>query len=149
MVRGATSVATNASQLYAIYDAADEDEAAARIEAFVPLWLIGVLEAKQITEGPVRKGAEFEYTFQFLGKRFKARFETTEYEVNRRLAFRTISGPIDMETTVTYEPVTGGTRVHQVVEGDPRGFFKVAEPVLVKSVRRQLNGSLENLKDLL
>ena len=54
-----------------------------------------------------------------------------------------------METTVTYEPVDGGTRVHQVAKGDPRGFFKVAEPVLVKLVRRQLKGSLENLKDLL
>ena len=115
----------------------------------LPLWLTGVIEAKQTTEGPLRKGTELEHVLTFLGKRFTARFETTEYEANHRIAFRAISGPVDMETTVTYELVAGGTRVHEVAEGDPRGFFKVAEPVLVKLVRRQLEGSLQNLKDLL
>ena len=115
----------------------------------LPLWLTGVIEAKQITEGPLRKGTELEHLHTFLGKRFSARYETTEYEADRRIAFRTISGPVDLETTITYEPIEGGTRILQVAEGDPRGFFKVTEPVLVKLVRRQLKGSLENLKDLL
>ena len=115
----------------------------------LPLWLTGVIEAKQITEGPHRKGAELEHVLTFLGKRFTARFETTEFEENERLAYRTISGPVDMETIVTLEPVNGGTLVREVAEGDPRGFFKVAEPILEKLVRRQLEGSLQNLKDLL
>jgi uncharacterized protein YndB with AHSA1/START domain len=115
----------------------------------LPLWLTGIIEAKQITEGAFQKGTEFEHVHTFLGKRFTARYETTEYEADRRIAFRSISGPIDLETWVTYERVNGGTRVRQVVEGDPRGFFKVAEPVLVKLVGRQLKGSLENLKDIL
>jgi uncharacterized membrane protein len=113
------------------------------------LWLTGVIEANQITEGPLREGSQLEHVLHFLGRRFRARFETTEYESNRRMAFRTISGPIDMETTLSFEPVAVGTRVNEVVEGDPRSFFKVAELVLVRIVRRQLEGSLENLKDLL
>lgn len=113
------------------------------------LWLAGVLEARQITKGPVAKGTEFEHLMQFLGKRFTSRLETTEYEVDQRISFRSTSGPIDMETTVTLEATNDGTRVRQVVEGDPRGFFKVAEPILVKLVKRQLDASLGNLKDLL
>jgi uncharacterized protein YndB with AHSA1/START domain len=115
----------------------------------LPEWMTGLIDANQLTDGAVQKGTRFEHVVQFLGKRFTAGFETTEYEEGRRIAFRTTSGPIDMETTVTYEESPGGTRVHQIVTGNPRGFFKVAEPVLVRLVERQLKGSLENLKDLL
>ena len=115
----------------------------------LPEWMTGVIEANALTPGPLRKGTEFEHVLQFLGKRFTARFETTEYEENQRISFRSISGPIDMETTVTYEEVSDGTRIHQTVSGNPRGFFKIAEPVLIRLVERQLKGSLENLKDIL
>jgi uncharacterized protein YndB with AHSA1/START domain len=114
----------------------------------VPLWLNGVLEARKLTEGPLRKGTELEHVLQFLGKRFTSRLEVTEYEENHRMAFRTISGPIDLDSVQTMESVAGGTRVTQTAEGDPRGFFKVAEGVLQKMVGRQLATSLGNLKDL-
>ena len=115
----------------------------------VGLWLNGVVGSKQLTDGPLRKGTEIEHVHHFLGKTFSSRYETTEYEPMERLAFRTTSGPVELTSTTTYEEIEGGTRVHQIVEGDPRGFFKVAEPVLVRFVKRQLHGSLENLKDLL
>lgn len=115
----------------------------------LPLWLNAVIEANQITEGPLAEGTELEHVLSFLGKRFTVRYETTQHEAARRLAFRSISGPIEMQTTIMYEPVPGGTRIDQVVTGDTRGFFRVAEPLLVKLGQRQLQGSLENLKDLL
>jgi uncharacterized protein YndB with AHSA1/START domain len=116
----------------------------------LPLWLTGVLEARKVTEGPLRKGTELEDVLQFLGKRFTSRLEVTEYEENRRMAFRTITGPIELDSVQTMEPTaSGGTRVTHTAEGDPRGFFKVAEGVLQKMVHRQLTASLGNLKDLL
>lgn len=115
----------------------------------VSLWLNGVVATKKVTDGPLQKGSQIEHVHHFLGKGFTSRYETTEYEANERLAFRTVSGPVHLTSTTTYDAIEGGTRVHQVVEGDPRGFFKVAEPILLKFVRRQLDSSLANLKDLL
>ena len=115
----------------------------------LPLWMTGIIEARQTTPGPVQKGTEFEHVMHFAGKRFTSKFETIEFEENRRMAFRTISGPVDMVATMSYEDSGTGTRIHEVVEGDPRGFFKLAQPVLVKLVGRQLDASLGNMKDLL
>ncbi|MQA99879.1 MAG: hypothetical protein GEU78_06240 [Actinobacteria bacterium] len=54
-----------------------------------------------------------------------------------------------MDSVQTMEPAASGTRITHTAEGDPRGFFKVAEGALEKIVRRQLTASLGNLKDLL
>jgi uncharacterized protein YndB with AHSA1/START domain len=115
----------------------------------LPLWLVGVIEARKITEGPIRAGTQLEHVLYLLGKRFIARFETTEYKPHERMAFRAISGPVEIKTTLTLESTAGGTRVLLTAEGDPRGFFKIAAPVLVRVVRRQVQVSLETLKDLL
>jgi hypothetical protein len=42
----------------------------------------------------------------------------------------------------------GGTRMTQVVEGEPGGFFRLAGPLL-EAGRRQFKADLETLKDLL
>ena len=115
----------------------------------LPLWATGVVEANQLSPGPLKEGTELEHVLSFLGKRFTARFETTQYEPNKRLAFTTISGPIHLETVITLQPADGVTTVRYMALGETRGFFKVAEPVLVKIATRQLQSSLGNLKDLL
>jgi hypothetical protein len=50
---------------------------------------------------------------------------------------------------VTFESVAGGTRVDLILEGEPGGFFKLAEPVLVNLAKRQFDAALANLKDLM
>ena len=115
----------------------------------LPLWATGVVEAHKLSPGPLSKGTELEHVMQLLGKRFTSRFETTECEPEQRLAFRTTSGPVDLETIITLEATARGTSVHYLAVGNPRGFFKIAEPVLVRIVTRQLDNSLANLKDLL
>jgi uncharacterized membrane protein len=115
----------------------------------LPLWLTGVVASRKLTEGPLRKGSEMEHDLHFLGKNFTSRIEVTEYEENARMGFRSTAGPIELDTVQAMEPSAGGTLVTQTVTGDPRGFFKVAEPVLESIVRRQMRTSLENLKDLI
>jgi hypothetical protein len=36
-----------------------------------------------------------------------------------------------------------------VVEGEPGGFFRLAEPLIQRAVKRQFRADLETLKDML
>ena len=54
-----------------------------------------------------------------------------------------------MTATVTFEPVADGTRVSESVEGEPGGFFKLAEPLVVKMSQRQFQSDFDNLRDLM
>lgn len=82
------------------------------------------------------------------GRKFESDFEYTEFEANRKIAY-TITKPFPMTSTVTFEPVAGGTRVSQTIEGVPGGFFKLAEPLVVSMARRQFQNDLDNLRDLM
>ena len=75
-------------------------------------------------------------------------FEYTEFEVDRKIAY-TITKPFPMTATVRFEPVADGTRVSESVEGEPGGFFKLAEPLVVKMSQRQFQSDFDNLRDLM
>ncbi len=51
--------------------------------------------------------------------------------------------------TYTFEEVPGGTRLTRAVEGEPGGFFKLADPLIERALKRQVKADLETLKDLL
>jgi Polyketide cyclase / dehydrase and lipid transport len=73
---------------------------------------------------------------------------SAEFEANRKFVY-TMTKPFPMTSTVTFEPVAGGTRVSETVEGEPGGFFKLAEPLVVKMSKRQFQNDLDNLRDLM
>ncbi len=51
--------------------------------------------------------------------------------------------------TYTFEEVSAGTRLTRIAEGETRGFFKLAEPLIERAVERQVKNDLEMLKDIL
>jgi uncharacterized protein YndB with AHSA1/START domain len=114
----------------------------------VPMWMTSVIESRQSPAGRIGVGTEYEHTVKFLGKRFTTRARTTECVPPRRLVFVAMDRRFEMEATVTLEPQGSGTGVREIIRGDARGFFKVAEPVLVRAVQRHLEGSFADLKDL-
>jgi uncharacterized protein YndB with AHSA1/START domain len=114
-----------------------------------PLWQTGVSEAEQISEGPMGVGTTLRGVGHFLGRRIESISEITHYEHNRRIDVKMTSGPMKFEETDTFEPVGDGTRVTFALEGDPGGFFKLAEPVVIRMAQREYEKSLANLKDIL
>ncbi len=114
-----------------------------------PKWSSGSSEAKITSQGPIGVGTRYRSVRQALGRRIESETEITEYEPNRRYATKSISGPFPMESAVTFERVEGGTRVTGTLMGEPGGFFKLAEPLLVRTAKRQFEGDLANLKDLM
>jgi uncharacterized membrane protein len=114
-----------------------------------PKWSSVVLNAEQTSPGPPGIGTTAKTTGKFLGKRIETGLEITEFEPNRKFAYRSTSGPISRWGVVTFDAIDGGTRVSVRVGGEPAGFFKLAEPLVISMSKRQLQSDLDNLKDLM
>jgi uncharacterized membrane protein len=114
-----------------------------------PTWSSSSLESKKTSEGPIGVGTTSRSVTKILGRRLESEEEMTEFEPNRRFATRSTSGPIPFRSTVTFERVDGGTRVNATIEAEPGGFFKLAEPLVVRMAERQFQADLDNLKDLM
>jgi len=84
-----------------------------------------------------------------LGRRAESTQEVTEYEPNRKFTFKSTSGPVESKDEYTFESVEGGTKVTRVAEAEMGGFFRLAEPIAARMMRRQFETNFANLKDLL
>lgn len=114
-----------------------------------PLWNPATLEIRLTSEPPLRKGSTYVWVGQWLGRHIESNSEVTEFEPGRKFAYRIVSGPFPGAATTTLAPIDGGTQVTIISEGEVGGFFKLAEPVMARMSRRQIEGMLANLKDLL
>jgi carbon monoxide dehydrogenase subunit G len=112
----------------------------------VPEWQSGAVEVREPGE-PLAVGTTYVEVLKFLGKRIEATVEVTEYKPGRSFAIRTLSGPIPFEVRHRLESSDGGaTRLHVVLEGEPGGFFKLAEPLVMRTAQHQLANDFAALK---
>jgi len=115
-----------------------------------PQWQSGIQEVRKTSEGPVGAGTTFINVGQLLGRRIESTVEYSEYEPNRRVAAKSISGPLPYKFEVTFEPAAeDGTKVTTRGEAEVGGFFKLAEPIAARMLKRQFETDNANLKDLL
>ncbi len=112
-------------------------------------WNPQVTEARKTSDGPLGVGTTLLYVGKFLGRRFESVSECTVYTPNERFSTKTISGPFHLEIENTLSSVDGGTKLATIYRGESRGFFKLAEPVIVRLTKKQFETATENLKALL
>jgi len=115
----------------------------------LPRWRATALKVKKVSAGPLMVGSIFRGRFTFLGRQFDGNLEVTAHEPNHVYAAKMTAGPFPLETRYTFESIEGGTRIHFVMEGEPGGFFKLAEPVVVSVAKRSYETDLHNLKEML
>jgi uncharacterized membrane protein len=113
-----------------------------------PKWSSAFLEVNKTSEGPVGVGTTWRGVGKFLGKQIEVELEETGYEPNQKSAQKS-TVPFPSNQQMTFERVNGGTRVNLKFEAEPGGFFKLAEPLLASTVKRNIEGELANLKDLM
>ena len=115
-----------------------------------PEWSGPAIDVHKDAPGPLREGDRFTVVTKFLGRRYEQPFELTANEPNRRYTHRAAGGPIpSQEWTYTYEEVSSErTRLTRTVEGEPGGFFRLADPLFERVLKRQVKHDLETLKDL-
>jgi uncharacterized protein YndB with AHSA1/START domain len=116
--------------------------------AKAPEWRSGVLECRADPPGAMRVGSKIHTVLRFLGRRIEGTAEVTEFVPDKKLVQRTNS-PFPLELIYLAEPTADGTKVTVGAVGEPGGFFKVAESVLVRIVKKQGQAELETLKKLL
>ena len=95
----------------------------------IPDWQSSALEARIEGGGPMRAGATVLEQRKFLGRRIESTMEVLEYEPPHRFRIKVSSGPVPFEVTNTLGAADGGTRIDAVLEGEPGGFFRLAEPL--------------------
>ena len=112
-------------------------------------WQGGVV-SMQMDEGPDNVvGSRYTEVRKFLGKEMRTTLEITAFTENVKWAAKVIKGQVLYEVTMTYAAVPEGTKITTVVEGAPKGFFKLAEKKVASSLEKSLEENLNRLKTLL
>lgn len=112
-------------------------------------WQYGTLTSNQYSGEMIAIGSLFRSVGHVIGHRNISTFEVTEYELNRKYSFRSLSGLLDSQTAYTFEMNSGGTkidistRIHSV---DP---IILNEGGVEKKMKKQLKENLTLLKELL
>jgi uncharacterized protein YndB with AHSA1/START domain len=115
-----------------------------------PEWATPPIEVRKDTPGPPKEGDTFTSVTKFLGRRFETPYRITSIEPNRQFSYRATGGPVpDQRWTFACEEVSRGTRYTMVLEGEPGGFFRLAEPLIQRAAGRQFRADQETLKDML
>ena len=114
-----------------------------------PLWQSTSLETEMTSGEPVGVGTTFRNTSKFLGRRIETAYEVTEMEPPRRQCVKIVSGPIPGSGCYLFEPAENGTRFTQTFDAEVGGFFRLAEPLVARAMRRQTEADMATLKDVL
>jgi uncharacterized protein YndB with AHSA1/START domain len=114
-----------------------------------PQYNPNMLRAEQTSAGPVGRGTQFRTEVTNNGRSMEMSYEFTAYERPQRLAGRTIKGPVDVQSTETFDSVPGGTHFRWVMELKLRGIFKLMSPLVARRMGRNLDTLLANIKRLL
>jgi ligand-binding SRPBCC domain-containing protein len=112
------------------------------------VWQASLLEAHFVPDAPLHEGTEIHEVRKFLGRKIESVVEVTEFEPDRVFRGRVRSGPVPWQFRYSFEGANGSTRVHFHMEGEPGGFFRLAEPLVVRTVEKQLENDFSTLKEL-
>jgi len=114
-----------------------------------PRWRAATLEIRRNSPDPLDVGSIVKGRFTFLGRPFEGNLEILIREPHRSYATRMVEGPFPLEAHYTLQPAEGGTHLTLRIEGQPGGFFKLAEPLVVNLAKRSYEADLHNLKEML
>ena len=115
----------------------------------LPEWQSMVSESRQDSPGAMGVGTRVTNVRNFLGRRIESEAEVTAYESPRRFDLQVVSGPVPFQISHILEPKEATTVVKVEAQGEPGGFFKLAEPLVARQAERQFKNDFATLKDLL
>ncbi len=114
-----------------------------------PKWQAASLENHQLTPGPMAAGARIQHLGKWLGRRYESIGQVTAFEPNSQWAYKSLTGPYQLEMRYRFETATDGTRLTLLAIGGDMGFFRLPAPLLRFFARRVLQGDLDRLKKVL
>jgi uncharacterized membrane protein len=122
------------------------------VRANDPVWMASVTESEWLDPAaPMGVGRRGRMIMQAMGRR-EFLDEVTEYEPGKRIAHRSVAGPMQIHTACIAEPAGNGCRATVVYEPQrlPGGVVgRLTAPVTARIVRRNFRADLARLKDIL
>jgi uncharacterized membrane protein len=86
---------------------------------------------------------------RLLGRRIEHVMEIVEHEPNRLIRHRGGADTHNVDRLYTFEEAYGGTLMTIEVDMSSVGVFAMAAPTLERMLKRQIDASLQHLKDML
>lgn len=83
------------------------------------------------------------------GRKMEASNEYVAYEPNRKITFKSASGPVRFEASYLFESTAGGTKLTSRIEMQAAGIFGLVGPLIAAGLRREMTAAFGALKDLL
>jgi len=96
-------------------------------------------------------GSFFRSVGHLLGRRNHSTFEVTEYDLDKKYGFKSLSGPLNSHTTYTFEMSQGSTNVSISIQVKVHATNPptINEAALEKKMKKQIKENLKLLKELL
>ena len=108
-----------------------------------------MLTAEKTTPGPVGQGTRFRTEVKARQRTTVMSVEFTAYDRPRRLVSVSKLSNMEIEGTLTFDPVPEGTRMRWSWDLAPRGILRLATPVIRLICRREERTIWTSLKHLL
>jgi uncharacterized protein YndB with AHSA1/START domain len=113
----------------------------------VPEWQASAVESH--ADEPLAKGVRIHERRHFLGHDAETELEVTEFEPDRRLALRTLKGPVKLTIDHLLEERDGRTHLRVTAEGKTHGLLRLAGAAVAARARQELRRDFERLKVIL
>ncbi len=111
-----------------------------------PEWITGIVQVEPPAE-PVGVGTETHRLAKFMGRRIDYVLKVVEHIPNRLLVMESVRAPFPMGVTYGVEPVGSGSRVSLRVTGGYGLLMRVAQPIISRQIRRNLQADLRHLRE--
>ena len=108
-----------------------------------------MLDATQISDGPIGLGTRFRAELSTRGRTMPLTVEFTGFERPWRLTSLTHSSTMETDGALTFESVPDGTRMRWSWDVRPHGFLRLMTPIVGRIGRRQERRIWGNPKRLL
>ena len=83
---------------------------------------------------------------KLLGREVASTQEVTAWDSPNQYGIKGASGPMSFELTLTLEAHDNGTKATMTVEAESGGFFKIAENLFAKQLKKQVTADMDGLK---
>ena len=113
------------------------------------LWREGVVLSEFTSDGPMGVGSTMRQVSKFMGREMDTTLEVTVYDPPYQVCVESVSGSMSFEACWNYEDHDGGTFMTFSGEADVGGFFKVAEGMVARQAKKQMDTDHANLKAVL
>ena len=110
----------------------------------------GIKKTEMLTTGPFSRGSRWLESREILGRVDTAEMEVTAFETNHTYTITHHKGGLRIDTTFSFEPIPGGTKVSIEFalnnQGLPPGLLSPLEWAMAGKVRDVLGHDLADLK---